>query len=59
VLPKLAAGITALIAGACVSAAGAVVSPDGFVSVIVFLFCVMALTGSRERPFFSNGAERM
>jgi hypothetical protein len=44
VLPKFPAGVSALAAGADVSAAGANEAPDGFVSVIVFLFCVMALT---------------
>jgi dimeric dUTPase (all-alpha-NTP-PPase superfamily) len=53
VLPNLAAGVSALAAGADVSAAGANEAPDVFVSVIVFLFCVMALTENRERPGFS------
>jgi hypothetical protein len=62
VLPKLPAGVSALAAGACVSAAGANVAPDVFVSVIfcLFLFCVKALTGNRERPVLLSGdAERM
>jgi dimeric dUTPase (all-alpha-NTP-PPase superfamily) len=52
VLPKFPAGVSALAAGACVSAAGANDAPDGFVSVIVFLFCVLALTKDWERPRF-------
>jgi hypothetical protein len=54
VLPNAPAGVTAVAAGAWVSAAGANVAPDEFVSVILFLFFVVALTEDRERPFFQR-----